>query len=122
MVLSSELEASVRPSGENATSQTPPVWPRRNITFVRAVTSHKPTLPSQLALASNLLSGEKASAATVSEWPRRTAGGPGWVVLQNATWYAEAPAPGARSPTPTSVWPSGEIASRIGEKLLEPNV
>src|ERR1051326_3163527 len=60
IVPSSPLEASVLPSRENATFQTAPVWPRKNFMF-RPVRSHKPTRPSQQALASSFPSGEKAT-------------------------------------------------------------
>src|SRR6266550_1680463 len=80
-VPSSALEASVRPSREKATSQTTPLWPRKNLIF-RPLGCQSPMVPSQLALAIHFPSGEKATPGISALCPSSMVGGPGRCVCQ----------------------------------------
>src|SRR4051812_39339892 len=62
-------EAIVLPSGEKFTPQSSPACPTRNVRFVFVPMSHRPNVPSQLALARVLPSGEKANCTIRSLWP-----------------------------------------------------
>src|ERR1043166_6636167 len=90
IVPSSALEASVRPSREKATSQTRPLWPRKNLIF-RPLGCQSPMVPSQLALAIHFPSGEKARPKILPLCPSRMVGGPGRCVCQSAIFPSSPP-------------------------------
>ena len=73
-VPSSLALASWRPSGENATARTPPVWPSRVAVGWPVAGSQSRTVPSSPALASWRPSGENATPFTQPVWPFEDAG------------------------------------------------
>src|SRR5258708_16727756 len=102
IVPSSALEASVRPSREKATSQTRPLWPRKNLIF-RPLGCQSPMVPSQLALAIHFPSGEKATLQILPLCPSTRVGKPERCVFQSASFPS--------SPPITNVSPSGDRAA-----------
>src|SRR5579862_6330405 len=64
-------EASVRPSGENATSVTSSIWPDRLASVSPLATFHNRMVPSMLPVASVWPSGENDNPLTKSIWPVR---------------------------------------------------
>src|SRR6266700_4682570 len=113
IVPSSALEASVRPSREKATSQTRPLWPRKNLIF-RPLGCQSPMVPSQLALAIHFPSGEKATLQILPLCPSSIVCEPGRCVCQSSIFPS--------SPPITNVWPSGERAAPVFSTIaLEPS-
>src|SRR6266446_8796829 len=97
-------EASVRPSREKATSQTAPLWPRKNLIFC-PLGCQSPMVPSQLALAIHFPSGEKATPLILPLCPSSMVCGPGRCVCQSAIFPSLPPI--------TNVPPSGERAALV---------
>src|SRR6516225_4273284 len=97
-------EASVRPSREKATSQTAPLWPRKNLIFL-PLGCQSPMVPSQLALAIHFPSGEKATLQILALCPSSMVGGPGRCVCQSSIFPSQPPI--------TNVSPSGERAALL---------
>src|SRR6516225_7935145 len=112
-VPSSELEASVRLSREKATSQTAPLWPRKNL-INRPLGCQSPMVPSQLALAIHFPSGEKATSQILALCPSSMVGEPGRCVCQSAIFPSS-------PPIRTNVSPSGERAALRASIALEPS-
>src|SRR5438477_299693 len=67
-VLSSEADASRRPSGENATALTQSLWPLSVASHAPVAASQSRTVSSSEADASRRPSGENATALTQSLW------------------------------------------------------
>src|SRR5256885_4115191 len=107
IVPSSALEASVRPSREKATSQTTPLWPRKNLIF-GPLGCQSPMVPSQLALAIHFPSGEKATLIILPLCPSSMVCGPGRCVCQSAIFPS--------SPPIRNVPPSGARAALMAIK------
>ena len=84
--------AKRRPSGENATLDTPDVWPRSVKTSWPVSVSHSFTVRSKLAEAIRRPSGLKVTEATVHVWPDRVSTRRPVVASKTLT------SPGTRSP------------------------